>query len=73
MPLIVIIGWIMNVPMSWNYQPYEVATLILAVVLVGYVVQTGASTWLDGVVLIGGYFIVCGAYWAHISESDING
>ena len=71
-PLIVIIGWIMNVPMSWDLQLYEVASLVLAVLLVGYVVQTGTSTWLDGVVLIGGYIIVSGAYWAHVNESDIH-
>ena len=71
-PLIVIIGWIINVPMSWNLQIYEVASLLLAVLLVGYIVQTGTSTWLDGVVLIGGYIIVSGAYWAHVNESDIH-
>ena len=71
-PLIVIIGWIMNVPMSWDLQLYEVASLVLAVLLVGYVVQTGTSTWLDGVVLIGGYIIVSGAYFAHANESDIH-
>lgn len=71
LPVVVLLGWMTGAPMSLNYEVYEVVSLTLTVLLVGFVLTKGRSTWLDGVTLIGAYAIICGGFWSHGSESDL--
>lgn len=71
LPVVVLLGWMAGMPMSLNYEGYEVVALTLAVVLVGFVLSKGRSTWLDGATLIGAYVVMCGGFWSHGSESDL--
>ena len=52
------------VDMALDFQGFESASLVLAVILVMFVLQKGFSTYLDGMMLLGAYIIVCGAAWA---------
>ncbi len=71
MPLLVIIGWMFNKPMSLNFDPYEGTCLLLAVIITGFILKNGRSSWLDGAILIGAYIIICGGFWTQPSESDL--
>lgn len=71
LPVVILLGWMAGVPMSLNYEGYEVIALTLSVLLVGFVLSKGRSTWLDGVTLIGTYAVICGGFWSHGSESDL--
>lgn len=71
-PTIVLVGWAANIPIGLDLKPFEAVCLITAVILVAYIIKNRRSTWLDGVVLIGAYVIVCGGFWTHSNESDLS-
>jgi Ca2+/H+ antiporter len=62
LPVVVLLGWMAGLPMGLNYEGYEVLALTMSVILVGFVLAKGRSTWLDGVTLIGAYAIICGGF-----------
>jgi calcium/proton exchanger cax len=47
-PLMVIIGWGINVDMSLYFNVYETAVMFIAVVMVNYLIMDGKSNWLEG-------------------------
>ncbi|POY73204.1 hypothetical protein BMF94_3537, partial [Rhodotorula taiwanensis] len=55
-PFMVILGWIMNKPLSLLFDPFESVTLFLSVLIVNYTIQDGRSNWrlryLGGLVLV---------------------
>ncbi|KAM5344530.1 hypothetical protein ACJ41O_013066 [Fusarium nematophilum] len=52
-PLLVVLGWAMNVPMSLNFN-----------ILVAGTVQDGKSNYLEGAMLVGLYIIIALTFWA---------
>jgi Ca2+:H+ antiporter len=62
-PLMVILGWIINQPMSLYFEIFETAVLFMTVVLVFALVLDGGSNWLEGSMLIGVYFILGIAFY----------
>ncbi|KIK63139.1 hypothetical protein GYMLUDRAFT_41459 [Collybiopsis luxurians FD-317 M1] len=62
-PLIVTLGWILGKPMTLLFDPYESITLFLAVLTVNYCVQDGKSNWLEGMILMSLYIILCVTFW----------
>jgi len=62
-PLMVILGWIINVDMSLFFDIFETAVLFMTVVLVFALILDGGSNWLEGAMLIGVYFILGIAFY----------
>eukprot|EP00668_Euglena_longa_P031920 GGOE01041192.1.p1 GENE.GGOE01041192.1~~GGOE01041192.1.p1 ORF type:complete len:417 (+),score=156.73 GGOE01041192.1:79-1329(+) len=57
-PMTVVIGWAMGVQMDLNFHPFEVLTLVIAVILVAELARTGTSNWLAGSILIMAYLLI---------------
>jgi len=62
-PLMVILGWIMNEPMSLYFEVFETAVLFMTVILVFALLNDGSSNWLEGAMLIGVYVILGIAFY----------
>jgi len=62
-PFIVILGWILQKPMSLLFDPFESIVLFLSVITVNYVVQDGKSNWLEGMILMCLYVIIAVVFW----------
>jgi Ca2+:H+ antiporter len=58
MPLLVIAGWIVNVPLDMYFHPFPTALLFGCVLVTGQVVGDGKSNWLEGVMLVATYFMM---------------
>lgn len=59
-PLLVLIGWIANKPLSLLFDPLEVVTLFLSVLLVRFATEDGRTHYMSGILLFGTYvLIVC--------------
>ncbi|KAJ3748494.1 Sodium/calcium exchanger protein-domain-containing protein [Lentinula detonsa] len=71
-PFIVTLGWIMGKPLTLLFDPYESITLFLAVLTVNYSVQDGKSNWLEGMILMCLYIILCVTFW-YYPGSDPSG
>ncbi|KAK4103582.1 Calcium/proton exchanger [Parathielavia hyrcaniae] len=63
-PLLVVIGWGMGVDdMALSFDPFQVAVLFVAVLLVNYLIADGKSHWLEGMLLICLYSIIAVCSW----------
>ncbi|PBL03704.1 hypothetical protein ARMGADRAFT_1070209 [Armillaria gallica] len=62
-PFIVTLGWIMGKPLTLLFDPYESVAMFLAVLTVNYVVHYGKSNWLEGMILMCLYAILCVTFW----------
>ncbi|KAJ3574178.1 hypothetical protein NP233_g1936 [Leucocoprinus birnbaumii] len=67
-PFMVILGWIINKPLSLLLDPYQSLVLYLSVQIMSYVVADGKSNWLEGVILICLYVIVAVSFWFYPGE-----
>ncbi|KAI8333388.1 calcium/proton exchanger [Chlamydoabsidia padenii] len=62
-PLMVIIGWGINVEMSLYFNIYETAVMFIAVVMVNYLIMDGKSNWLEGLMLFAVYIIIAISFY----------
>jgi len=69
LPMLVIIGWMMNKEMSLNFMPFETCTLFLTVLMVTFTVKNGTSNWLLGAILFGAYIIISAGFLVHNEEN----
>jgi Ca2+:H+ antiporter len=68
LPLLVIIGWMLDKDLTLNFGPFEASSLFLSVVSVTFTIKDGVSNWLLGAALIGAYIIIAIGFWAHVNE-----
>ncbi|KAK0715715.1 Sodium/calcium exchanger protein-domain-containing protein [Lasiosphaeris hirsuta] len=70
-PLLVIIGWGMGMDeMNLSFDPFQVAVLFVAVLLVNYLIADGKSHWLEGMLLICLYAIIAVCSWCKSPRSE---
>ena len=62
-PIAVIVGWVLGVPMDLNFNVLNLVILAFAVMIVSIILVDGKSTWIEGFMLMMAYFIVAAAYW----------
>ncbi|KAI9306238.1 calcium/proton exchanger [Cunninghamella echinulata] len=62
-PIMVIIGWGIDVEMSLYFNIYETAVLFIAVVMVNYLIMDGKSNWLEGLMLFAIYIIIAISFY----------
>lgn len=47
-PLLVILGWVIDQPMTLHFETFETVVFFLSVLVVTYVIQDGKSNYLEG-------------------------
>ncbi|KAI8637801.1 calcium/proton exchanger [Parasitella parasitica] len=62
-PIMVIVGWGINVDMSLYFNVYETAVLFAAVILVNYLIVDGKSNWLEGFMLSALYILIAISFY----------
>ncbi|KAL1917209.1 uncharacterized protein VTP21DRAFT_4865 [Calcarisporiella thermophila] len=62
-PLMVIIGWIIGQPMTLCFDLFSTAVLLISVLVTNYIINDGASNWLEGAQLLVAYFIIAISYF----------
>merc|ERR1719272_996796 len=62
-PFSVLVGWIIDQPMSLNFGSLNTTVMSISVIVVLSVVVDGAATWLQGYLLVSAYYIVAILYW----------
>ncbi|PCH42398.1 hypothetical protein WOLCODRAFT_73267 [Wolfiporia cocos MD-104 SS10] len=62
-PLMVILGWILDKPLALLFDPFETVVPAFAVHIMGNVVADGKSNWLEGVILICLYLVIAVTFW----------
>jgi Ca2+:H+ antiporter len=62
-PVLVIVGFFLNRPISFAYETYHTTSLIISIGLSFYVFQDGKTYWIEGAILLGSYFIIALGYF----------
>lgn len=62
-PFMVLIGWIIDVPMSLYFSTFETAILFVSVFISNLVILDGESNWLEGAMLVSTYLIIALAFF----------
>ncbi|KAJ2358432.1 hypothetical protein IWW50_001617 [Coemansia erecta] len=69
-PVLCIIGWIIDQPMSLYFSPFTTVVLFVTVLLVNYIIGDGRTNWLEGLVLIIAYSIIGVSYFLYPKDID---
>ncbi len=62
-PVLVFASYLFGQPLDLIFTPFEVASVAIAVLAVGYVSSDGESNWMEGVMLLGVYLILAIAFY----------
>ncbi|PSK39743.1 calcium/proton exchanger [Candidozyma pseudohaemuli] len=62
-PAMVIIGWIVDVPMSLYFSTFETAVMFVSVFITNLVILDGESNWLEGAMLLSTYLVIALAFF----------
>lgn len=62
-PFMVIIGWIIDVPMSLYFSTFETVIMFVSMFITNLVILDGESNWLEGAMLLCTYLIVALAFF----------
>jgi Ca2+:H+ antiporter len=52
-PFLVILGWIVNQPMTLHFQVFETVVFFISMLVVNYLIQDGVSNYLEGAMCLG--------------------
>lgn len=63
LPLLVVIGWIADKPLSLLFDPFVAILLFLAVLIVSYSIADGRSNWMEGWILMNVFVLMAFASW----------
>jgi Ca2+:H+ antiporter len=70
MPLVTLLGWWMNKPMSMFFDLFEVVLLVGACFLVNYVTADAKTNWAEGWVLVSFYLMIGLSAWYYPGQSE---
>ncbi|KUJ21740.1 Calcium/proton exchanger [Mollisia scopiformis] len=68
-PFLVILGWIIDQPMTLHFETFETVVFFLSVLVVTYVIQDGKSNYLEGAMLLGLYIIIALAFLVYPDDA----
>lgn len=73
-PFLVILGWIIDQPMTLRFETFETVIFFLSVLVTTYVIQDGKSNYLEGAMLIGLYIIIALSFLVYPDDAaDVPG
>ncbi|KAK3935826.1 vacuolar calcium ion transporter [Diplogelasinospora grovesii] len=71
-PLVVILGWIMNKPMSLFFTLFETVSMFVSAFIVNFLVLDGRSNYLEGALLCSAYVIIAVAAFFYPNAEAAN-
>ena len=64
-PVLVLAGAVMGKPLTLAFNPFEVLTVVMAVLIANFITLDGESNWLEGIMLLATYGILAVAFLLH--------
>lgn len=71
-PFLVVLGWIMDRPMTLHFQTFETVAFFLSSLVVTLLIQDGKSNYLEGGLCIGMYIIIALAFYVYPEDSTLD-
>ncbi|KAG1826817.1 Sodium/calcium exchanger protein-domain-containing protein [Suillus subaureus] len=70
-PLLVIVGWIVNQPLTLHFHNFETIVLFVSVFLVNLLMMDGRSNYMEGLMLLTLYVVIALAFWVTSVPSTV--
>ncbi|KAF9571274.1 hypothetical protein EC968_000770 [Mortierella alpina] len=67
-PLLVLLGWIIDEPMTFRFSLMEAVILAGSVLMVNYLIQDNETNWLEGGLLLAAFFMCAMAFYYDVSS-----
>jgi len=64
-PFLVVLGWIMDRPMTLHFETFETVSFFLASLVVTLLIEDGKSNYLEGLMCLGMYAIIALAFYVY--------
>jgi Ca2+:H+ antiporter len=64
-PSLVVLGWVMDQPMTLHFQSFKTMVLFLSMLVVNSVIQRGKSNYFEGCMCLGTYMIIALAFYVY--------
>ncbi|MDJ0579426.1 calcium/proton exchanger [Crocosphaera sp.] len=64
-PVLVIAGWFLGQPMDLDFNPFELVSVAVAVLITNSISSDGRSNWLEGTLLLATYIVIGFAFYFH--------
>lgn len=77
-PFTVLVGWVLDKPMSLNFHAFQVTVLLLSILIVANVLKDGYSNWLEGSMLCTSYMVIAMIYfyeeagWSSVVQESLD-
>lgn len=71
-PFLVILGWIMDKPMTLRFETFETVAFFLSALVVTLLIQDGKSNYLEGGLCIGMYLIIALAFYVYPADTGVD-
>ncbi|KAH9482948.1 Vacuolar calcium ion transporter [Psilocybe cubensis] len=71
MPLLVLIGWWTDKPLSLLFETFEVAVLLGSCFLVNYVTADSKTNWAEGIAMVAFYLMIAVCSWFYPGQVEI--
>jgi Ca2+:H+ antiporter len=62
-PFTVLVGWVISEPMTLEFSLFETVVLFVSVFVVNSTLVDGESHWLEGVMLLAAYLMICISFY----------
>lgn len=62
-PFLIILGWVLNLPITLQMDMFDATMLFLATMVLIHVIQDGRSNYFEGLMLVGMYIISAAAFY----------
>ncbi|KAE9395773.1 hypothetical protein BT96DRAFT_825692 [Gymnopus androsaceus JB14] len=72
LPLIILLGWWTNRPITLLFDAFEVTILIGACFLVNFVTADAKTNWAEGATMVSFYIMIAITAWFHIGNESIS-
>jgi len=72
-PFLVILGWVIDRPLTLHFETFETVAFFLSVLVVTYVLIDGKSNYLEGAMLLGLYSIIALAFLVYPDDASSTG
>ncbi|CAO3570829.1 unnamed protein product [Mortierella alpina] len=67
-PLLILLGWIIDEPMTFRFSLMEAVILAGSVLMVNYLIQDNETNWLEGGLLLAAFFMCAMAFYYDVSS-----
>ncbi|KAF8249952.1 Calcium/proton exchanger [Wilcoxina mikolae CBS 423.85] len=69
-PSLVLLGWIIDQPMSLYFEPFDTVVFFLSLLVVSMLIQDGESNYFEGAMIVGMYIIIAISFYVYPDKMD---